>query len=245
MSEHKKDEKIIVKETKCDISDDRKELDASLADTEEHETAAIPTETEGTENNTEVLTIKPEAENKKRAKLMKDIVDYIELFVIAIGFVLLLFSFCCRLCSVSGPSMNNTLQNGEKVIISDLFYTPKRGDIIVFHDTNTLNEPVIKRVIATEGERVAITYYGKYMKVSVTDKDGKVTLLEEDYIVYEGPTYAPATYYVPEGTVFVMGDNRSHSMDSRHPDIGFVDERSILGRVLLRITPIKKFGTVK
>lgn len=236
MSEFNNDEKITVEETECETSTKKNEAEESTEPTEISEAAESVTE--------------PEPKSKKdhsnrKSKLMKDIVDYIEIFVVAIGFVLLLFSFCCRLCSVSGPSMNNTLINGEKVIISDIFYTPKRGDIIVFHDTNTLNEPVIKRVIATEGERVAITYFGKYMKVSVTDKDGNVTLLEEDYIIYETPTYAPATYYVPEGSVFVMGDNRSHSMDSRHPDIGFVDERSILGRVLLRITPINKFGIVK
>ena len=186
-----------------------------------------------------------EKPKKKKTKLIKDIVDYIEMFVFAVGFVVLLFSFCCRLCTVSGPSMNNTLIDGERVIISDLFYTPKRGDIIVFHDTNTLNEPVVKRVIATEGETVDISYTSQSMTVTVTDKDGNKTVLKEDYIVYEFPSYEPNTYTVPEGCVFVRGDNRSHSMDSRHEDIRFVDEHEILGKVLLRISPISKIGAVK
>lgn len=182
---------------------------------------------------------------KKNGKYIKDIVDYIEMFVFAICFVVLLFSFCCRLCTVSGESMENTLMHGEKVIISDVFYSPKYGDIIVFHDTDTLNEPVVKRVIATEGETVRITYTSETMTVTVTHKDGKSEILKEDYIVYKYPSYLPNTYTVPEGKIFVMGDNRSNSKDSRHPDIGFVDEREILGKVLFRITPITELGPVK
>lgn len=200
-------------------------------------------------NNNEEKTTKEETvENtpKKNKAFLKDIVDYIEMFTIAIGFVLILFSFCFRLCTVSGDSMNQTLISGEKVIISDVFYSPKRGDIIVFHDTDTLNEPVIKRVIATEGETVQTFYTASGMTVKITDKDGNVIYLEEDYIQYENyPIYLPNTYTVPEGSIFVMGDNRNNSKDSRDPDVGFVDEREILGRVLFRVTPLSKLGTVK
>ena len=183
------------------------------------------------------------APDKKR--ILKEIVDYVVMFAVAITVVLLLFSFFFRLCTVSGSSMNDTLIHGERVVISDIFYTPRRGDIIVFHDTNTLNEPVIKRVIATEGETVRIHYTSTGMSVYITDKDGNETQLEEDYIKYQYPTYLPGTYEIPEGKVFVMGDNRSNSKDSRDPDIGFIDERSILGKVLFRVTPISKFGKLK
>ena len=141
--------------------------------------------------------------------------------------------------------MKNTLFHGERVVISDVFYTPRRGDLVVFHDTKTLNEPVIKRVIATEGETVQIFYTATNMTVKITDKDGNETYLEEDYINYTHQTYLPNTYTVPEGMIFVMGDNRSNSKDSRDPDIGFVDERTILGKVLFRVTPLSKFGEVK
>ena len=190
-------------------------------------------------------TPKKEESNKKKSKLWRDSIDYIEMFVFAVGFVVLLFSFCFRLCTVDGDSMNNTLFHGEKVVISDIFYSPEREDIIVFHDTNTLNEPVIKRVIATAGETVNISYGHNTMTVTVTDTSGNTFELNEDYIIYTYPTYLPNTYTVPEGMVFVMGDNRSNSKDSRNPDIGFVDEREILGRVLFRITPFSKLGTVK
>lgn len=194
--------------------------------------------------NTEV-GLQNEAPEKKKNKRWIDAVDYIEMFVFSICFVVLLFSFCFRLCTVDGDSMNNTLFNGEKVVISDVFYSPEREDIIVFHDTDTLNKPVIKRVIATEGETVDISYGHNTMTVTVTDKNGNTFELTEDYITYTHPTYLPNTYTVPEGMVFVMGDNRSNSKDSRNPDIGFVDEREILGKVLFRITPFSKLGTVK
>lgn len=185
----------------------------------------------------------PKPQGKK--SFIKELVDYIEMFAIAVGVVVLLFSFCFRLCTVSGASMNDTLIHGEKVVISDVFYTPKRGDIIVFHDTDTLNEPVIKRVIATGGETVQTFYTDTGMSVKITDKNGNESYLEEEYTKYIYPTYLPDTYVVPEGKVFVMGDNRSNSKDSRHPDIGFVDERAILGRVLFRVTPLSKLGAVK
>jgi len=142
--------------------------------------------------------------------------------------------------------MENTLYGNETLIVSDLFYTPKSGDIIVFHQTGALNEPVVKRVIATEGETVQLSYTATSMKVTVTDENGTEVLTEE-YIKYEGyPLYSyPQSYVVPEGHLFVMGDNRNASKDSRHPDIGFVDSRRVLGRVLLRTTPLSRFGAVE
>ena len=117
------------------------------------------------------------------------LLDYVEIFVFAMAVVVLLFSFCFRLCTVEGESMENTLFNGESLVVSDLFYTPKQGDIIVFHQTGTeaadLNEPIVKRVIATEGETVSIRYTLDTMFVTVTSTDGKVHVLEENYIKYK------------------------------------------------------------
>lgn len=186
------------------------------------------------------------AVSKQSGGWLKEAVDYAEIFVFAICFVILLFSFVFRLCTVDGASMENTLYENESLIVSDLFYTPKQGDIIVFHQTGTLNEPVVKRVIATEGETVQLSYTMDTMTVTVTDVEGNIRILEEPYMKYEGSPlyYFPTTVVVPEGQLFVMGDNRNDSKDSRHADIGFVDTRRVLGKVIFRITPFNRFGTV-
>ena len=182
----------------------------------------------------------------KQSKIAAELLDYIELFVVAISVVILLFSFVFRICSVEGESMEDTLFHGESLVVSNLFYTPEQGDVIVFHQTGKLNEPVVKRVIATAGETVHIQYTAGGMKVTVTDVNGNETVLDEEYIKYvDIPLYfSSATYHVGEGELFVMGDNRNHSKDSRHPDIGMVDERRVLGKVLFRLSPISKFGSI-
>ena len=187
---------------------------------------------------------------KKKNQWIHDLLDYIEIFVVAIGIVIAIFSFSgFRLCTVSGPSMENTLIHNEKLITSNLFYTPERGDIVVFHQTsdapNGFNEPIVKRVIGVAGDTVSIDY--RTWTVTVTDKDGNVTVVDEPYRkVVDGNPYpsTPISVYVEEGTVFVLGDNRNHSADSRDARIGLVDTRRILGKVVLRVTPLDRFGSV-
>ena len=140
--------------------------------------------------------------------------------------------------------MNPTLKEGERLLISNFFYTPEAGDLIVFQADAKLaakadeireSEAVVKRVIATEGQTVRITNGTVYV-------DGEP--LSEDY------TMSPHTYRYPnmseitvsEGHVFVLGDNRDHSVDSRR--FGEVDERTILGKVLIRLLPLSSFGGV-
>ena len=144
--------------------------------------------------------------------------------------------------------MENTMYHNEFVLVSNLFYTPKKEDIIVFHQTgDKFNEPIVKRVIGLPGDTVKIEYFENSMKVTVTDKNGNSEILEEDYIKYVDTrpyTYNDCVVYVEEGTVFVMGDNRNNSADSRDVYIGLVDQRRILGKVIFRLFPISRFGTV-
>ena len=171
--------------------------------------------------------------------VVKGILEQLDIFIIAFAVIILATFFLVRACTVSGDSMNDTLINGDPLIVSNLFYTPERGDIIVFHQTgsdeNDYNEPIVKRVIGVAGDTVKVEHFSDSMRVTVTDSDGNVTVLEEDYIRYDYPSYQNSETYVEEGTVFVMGDNRSHSGDSRSSKIGLVDTRRILGKAVFQL----------
>ena len=203
--------------------------------------------------NNEKDIVEINAPKKKQGSFLSELFDYFELFIISACCVLILFSFFTRICRVSGDSMLNTLYNNEMLIVSDVLYTPERGDIIVFHQTGNdpgdLNEPVVKRVIATEGEWIDIEVGSKGLIVTIYDSNKEnPQVLQEDYANYfKGVGYYNYTGYpvqVPEGSIFVMGDNRGNSLDSRSDSIGFVDVRRVLGKVVCRVLPLDKFGTV-
>jgi len=187
----------------------------------------------------------PEAsEPKKQGSVLRDLFDWLETFAFAFAFVLVVFTFIFRIVTVDGRSMHYTLDNGDKLIISDVLYTPKYGDIVVVSNEATDNRPIIKRVIATEGQVVDINF--DTWEISV---DGKV--LEEDYIndeeKYRGIPLNGSHYTFPltvsEDCVFVLGDNRNHSSDSRY--YGQFRKNEILGRALVRVFPFSDMGTIK
>ena len=179
------------------------------------------------------------AAEKPARSVRRDLYDWIQCIVVAIIVCVLLFSFAVRLVDVVGVSMNPTLESGDKVIVSNLFYTPKQGDIIVFRKDEYRDEPLVKRIIAVEGQTVDIDFNRGIVYVDGEPIDepyiAEPTVDEEDFV-------GPVT--VDEGCVFVMGDNRNHSTDSRYSSIGFVDERCIMGKVYFTIFPLKNFGSV-
>ena len=189
----------------------------------------------------------------QKGTFASNLVEYLEMFVFAVVFVIVVMTFGFRLCQVDGPSMNQTLSHGERLLISDLFYTPKAGDIIVFHqsgsDVDYYNKPIVKRVIATEGQYVKIDYAARAVYVSDDDVFEQDEILNESaYAYYDTGVFKEtlygtqsAVFYVPEGRLFVMGDNRNNSADSRNQHIGMITEDCVLGKVLLRIAPFTKF----
>ncbi len=195
--------------------------------------------------------------------LLQTIYEWIETFCLALLGVVVLFTFICRFVTVDGESMMQTLHHGDRLVISNLFYTPKTGDIIVLQDSQNkeLRGPIIKRVIATEGETVDID--NETWTITVTHLDGTVEVLDDSYankVYYEDGSLVPMTYengvseyfypdaiigedyphVVKEGCVFVLGDNRTNSLDSRY--VGDVDNRKILGKAYLRLFPLNKIG---
>lgn len=181
-----------------------------------------------------------QAQNGDANPFLSGLFDWLEIITMSAAFALLLFTFIVRLAVVDGDSMNQTFHNGELLIISELMYTPENNDVVVFTSPNYPN-PIIKRIIATEGQTVDIDF--ETWTVTV---DGRV--IDEPYVnrtvgaMEDSDMQFPLT--VPDGHVFVMGDNRNESLDSRNSRIGFVDERNILGEVKLRVTPFDKFGKV-
>ena len=172
-------------------------------------------------------------------RALLNIQDWAHALVVALVVVTVLFSFLFKLVQVEGDSMLPTLQNGNRVMIQSLFYQPKDGDIVVITKPTIHHKPLIKRVIATEGQEVFINFDNGTVSVDgeVLDEPYVAALIAENRKGIYGFTYPVR---VPEGCAFVLGDNRNNSSDSR--DIGFVEYRYILGRVILRFFPFDKFG---
>ncbi len=172
-----------------------------------------------------------------------ELFDWIQCIVFALIVCIVVFLFVGRTVGVVGGSMENTLEDGDRLIISKLFYTPEYGDIVVLRQPSFREEPIVKRVIATEGQTVDIDFKkclvivdGKPLDEPYTKEYGFYSYLDPQDFEYE--------IEVPEGCVFVMGDNRNGSTDSRTDSIGCVDVRNILGKVIFRIAPLNKIGFV-
>ena len=159
---------------------------------------------------------------------------------VLIAFVVI-FTFVVRLFGVDGMSMYPTLEDRSIMLVSNLGYTPAKGDIVVLRkDGFYSNQPIVKRIIATEGQTVDIDFDDGVVYV-----DGKA--LDEPYVnepVHDRENFE-GKITVPEGCVFVMGDNRNASTDSRDARLGCVDERYIMGRVYFTLFPVKNIGVVK
>lgn len=170
-------------------------------------------------------------------KLGQEIKDWVISILIAVVLAFFIRYFIVELYMVEGPSMRPTLLNGERLVVNKFVYRfkqPERGEVIVFRYPKDPSRDFIKRVIAVPGDSIEI-------------KEGRVflngQLLNEPYILEKTKgSYPLAT--VPAGTIFVMGDNRNNSEDSRFKDVGFVSNEMIKGKAVVVFWPVDQFKSL-
>lgn len=172
-----------------------------------------------------------------------DLFFWLQALVTAVAVLTLLFTFVVRINRVDGHSMDYTLQDNELLLVWSLGYTPRAGDIVIVDKPTAAilrGSAIVKRVVATGGQTVDIDYAAGVVYV-----DGEP--LDEPYIKEEmylpGDPYMQQTHFeIPEGSVFVMGDNRNGSTDSRHEMVGTVDNSFVLGRAVASFWPLSRIG---
>ncbi len=186
---------------------------------------------------------------KEKMNWIKELRDWVVAIAIAVVVALVVRQYVFTLVKVQGQSMEPSLHNNDRLYVNRFFYTPEKGDVVIFKPASDPNRPYIKRVIATEGDTIYIDF--RTGSVYVNDE-----LIKEDYI--NGPTREVGTYIaslikddnyskdnpivIQPGYIFAMGDNRNNSKDSRH--IGPVPVKEIMGGAIFRFWPVSDVGTM-
>lgn len=165
--------------------------------------------------------------------------EWLECIIQAVILVVFSMTFVFRIVTVEGESMRDTLYNGDRLVVYRWNYAPTDGDVVVISRGQLIDKPIIKRVIATEGQTLEINFSNGKVKV-----DGKT--LDEKYI--KEPMWlqgdADIPYVIPKGYSFVMGDNRNRSTDSRFVEVGLIPNQNIVGRAGFRIFPFRCIGKI-
>ncbi|GHU95271.1 signal peptidase I [Clostridia bacterium] len=182
----------------------------------------------------------------KKFDIRRDLFEWAQALVAAMIIFGLLFTFGARVIGVQGTSMDDTLHTGDKLLISNVGYTPQRGDVIMFTKRGVeipghgKGNPLVKRVMAVAGDTIDVNADTHEVIVNGV-------VLEESKYIHDPVSVAFSTYLpltVPEGYIFAMGDNRNVSMDSRDSRVGLIDTREVLGHVLTRVLPFGAFGPI-
>lgn len=185
----------------------------------------------------------PETPDEEKGSFKMDLYFWMQALAVALVFLVLTFTFVGRVIRVVGSSMVPTLHQGDLMLLQSVGYEPQQGDVVVLRKSAFLPQPVVKRVIATAGQHVVVSYADQCVYV-----DGEK--LDEPYIneVMRDPLSSELTVLdvvVPEGSIYVMGDNRNHSSDSRSENLGTVDTRYVLGRAICVLLPFSDFGLIE
>lgn len=192
-----------------------------------------------------------------RQKLLSAVISFAETMIITMFAVSLIFTYIVRVTIVNGESMMNTLMPEDRIVMTTWYNTPRQGDIVVINATESvtigengelvtgkgMRHNIVKRIIATEGQSVDFDF-----EKGIVFVNGKA--LNEPYILGfthrdEGAFTGKYPVTVPDGYVFVLGDNRINSRDSRSDELGFVDVDNIIGKIILRIFPLDSIGFVE
>lgn len=181
-------------------------------------------------------------EEGRKSRGVQSCFEWFEEIIMAVVAVVLVFAFLFRVVTVNGDSMLPNYEENDKLIISGMFYEIERGDVVVV--VNVLEKPIIKRVIALPGQVVDIDNDTGTVSVDGVALD-ESAYTENGITVSYGSEMLEFPQTVPEGCVFVLGDNRSISQDSRYLSVGMVDSRNILGKAELRIYPFDRIGRVQ
>ena len=186
-------------------------------------------------------------------KFLNDVADMFESVIFSIFIVLLIFTYLLRISDVSGPSMEPTLLDKDRVVISPLLYEPKQNDIVIVN-SSALDKLIVKRVIALGGQTVDIDFENGIVYVDGEPVDEQLYVEGEELKAHHFvntlttenmQAFEEYPIEVPEGSIFVLGDNRNRSKDSKHSELGFVPEEEVVGKVVMRIYPLSKFGFIK
>ena len=185
-------------------------------------------------------------ERRQKTTKASVLFDFAEDVAFAVAIVVILFTFFIRIITVDGASMSPNYTDGDRLMVSAAFMNIQQGDVIIVSSTESVYGPIIKRVIAIGGQLVDFDHENGNVLV-----DGEV-LDDSQYGVEPGITKISWSNYealefpaeVPEGCVFVLGDNRTLSKDSRYEDVGMIDKKNILGKAFFKIYPFRSLGKV-
>lgn len=194
-------------------------------------------------------------DERKLTGFSAEIYEWLEAIAFALAIVVLIFTFIFRIVSISGESMLNTLQDDDRVLVWSIFYEPEQNDVIIIlpseeteENEGDLNKPLVKRIVATEGQWVDIRDGSVFVSDS---EDGNYVLFDAASSSALDSSTDPGGYFnypqqIAEDCVFVLGDNRNVSTDSRDSRVGMIHTDNILGKVIFRIYPFdSSFGSIE